>query len=208
MSASSASGVSGCVMATIIAPCSFATSTALSRLRIRPTCEIASTTSLRFIVAAEIELQVGVEVRARGDAEPREARLRVARHEHRDVADAVAVDAPRLGDARRRAFEFLRHDVLLEIRERVDRALQHLVRHRLHVVAGHDRAVQRRLPDRKALRQAQLELAQAGTTQRATEAGDGRRAHLGPARQRVDIGVQRELRILEHRRGHLLVRQR
>jgi hypothetical protein len=53
-SARSASGVLGCVIAIIIAPCSFATSTVSSRNGIRPTCEIASATSFLFIVAAEM----------------------------------------------------------------------------------------------------------------------------------------------------------
>src|ERR1019366_9901858 len=52
-SARSASGVSGRVMAMIIAPCSFATSTVSSKKGIRPICEIANATSCLFIVAAE-----------------------------------------------------------------------------------------------------------------------------------------------------------
>src|SRR5207248_211269 len=53
MSARLASGVSGRVMAMIIAPCSLATSTVSSRNGIRPICEIANATSFLFIVAAE-----------------------------------------------------------------------------------------------------------------------------------------------------------
>src|SRR5450631_44726 len=52
-SARSASGVPGRVMAMIIAPCSFATSTVSSKKGIRPICEIANATSCLFIVAAE-----------------------------------------------------------------------------------------------------------------------------------------------------------
>src|SRR6266853_1425653 len=53
MSARAASGVSGRVMAMIIAPCSLATSTVSSRKGIRPMCEIANATSFLFIVAAD-----------------------------------------------------------------------------------------------------------------------------------------------------------
>ena len=48
------SGVCGWLIATTIAPCSRATATACKRLRIRPTYEIARTTSRRVIVAAEM----------------------------------------------------------------------------------------------------------------------------------------------------------
>ena len=93
--------------------------------------------------------------------------------------------------------------MLLEVGERAGRALQHLVRHGLHVVAGHDGAMQRRCPDGEALRQVQLEFAQARKTQCAAEADDRRRADLGPARQRVDIGAHGEIRIRQHGRGDL-----
>ena len=200
---------SGCVIATIIAPCSRATSTALSRLRIRPTYEIASTTSRAVHRGGRDQLQVRVEVRARRDAEPREARLGVARHEHRHVADAVAVDAPRPGDPRDGALELPRGTMC---RSRFASALtapcRTLCVDRLHVVAGRDRAVQRRLPDRQVLRQPQLELAQARAAQRAAEARDRRRAHAGAAREHVDVGAQREFRVLEHRGGDLPLRLR
>ena len=66
--------------------------------------------------------------------------------------------------------------------------------------------MQRRRPDGKRLRQVELEFAQARKTQGPAEADNRRRADLGPARQRVDIGAQRELRIVEHRCGNLLLR--
>ena len=72
-------------------------------------------------------------------------------------------------------------------------------------VAGRDRAMQRRGPDGEALRQVQLEFAQARKAQRAAEANDRRRADLRPARQRVDIGAHGEIRIREHDRGDLLL---
>ena len=151
-----------------------------------------------------------VEVEVRHEAEPGEARLRVARHEHRRVADGVAIDPPRFRDPRDRALDIVGRDVLLEIGERARRALQDFVRDGLHVVAGQDRAVQRRCPDGKALREMQLEFAQTRETQCTAEADDRRRAHLRAAGERVDVAAQREIRIGEHGRRDLLlsVRQR
>ena len=93
--------------------------------------------------------------------------------------------------------------MLLEVGQRARCALEHLVHDGLHVVAGNDRPMQRRRSDGKALRQMQLEFAQARETQGSTEADDRRRADLRPARQRVDVGAQREIRIREHDRGDL-----
>ena len=154
------------------------------------------------------QLQVGVEVGAAAHAQAGEARLGVARHEHRHVADAVAIDAARPGDARRGALEIFRNHVTLEVGKRIDRVFQDLVRHRLHVVAALDRAVQARLADRQRVRQSQLELAQAGIAERPAEAGDRRRADAGSPGQRIDVGAQREFRIVEHGRGDLPLRLR
>ena len=95
--------------------------------------------------------------------------------------------------------------MLLEVGECARRALQDFVRDGLHVVAGHDRAVQRRCSHGKALRQVQLEVAQAGETHCAAEANDRRWADLRAAGQRVDIGAHREIRIGEHGCGDLLL---
>ena len=62
------------------------------------------------------------------------------------------------------------------------------------------------VPTARLCARLQLEFAQARKTQGAAEADDRRRADLGPARQRIDIGAQREFRIVEHRRGDLLLR--
>ena len=87
------------------------------------------------------QLQVRVEVRARRDAEPREARLRVARHEHRRRCRRRSSrrGAPRRCRVAARS-RSSGDDVPLEIGQRADRALQDLVRDRLHVVAGRARA--------------------------------------------------------------------
>ena len=95
--------------------------------------------------------------------------------------------------------------MLFEVGERADGALQHLVRHRLHVVAGDHGAVQRRLANRQVLREAQLEFAQARASQRAAKPGDRRRTDSGAARQRIDVGEQHGLWVFEHGRGDLTV---
>jgi hypothetical protein len=81
---------------------------------------------------------MGVEIEIRDKAEPGKARLRVARHEHRRVADRVAIDSPRFRDPRDGALDIVRKDVLLEVGERARCALQYLMRYRLHVVAGNN----------------------------------------------------------------------
>jgi hypothetical protein len=162
-----------------------------------PTWLMASTTEpgpcarrhlLQVVVGPDVDRQ----------AQAKQPRLQVARHEPRGGARAVDVDVRRGGQGGGGGFKHRHIQLIAHAQHRAGGAAHDLADHILGGVVQAHAAVQGRAAQGEFLRQRQLELAQPGKAQVTAGAHDGGHRAARALRQRLEAFLQRALGVLQH----------